>query len=96
VLAQRNPLAEQIADAVLEGDILAGVVTLEAGLDDVIREAAEVSGAPVAELSGVRDRSLFVGGQDCLHAWVSSATSASSCASREAPVTPRALSRHLE
>jgi lysophospholipase L1-like esterase len=62
-----NPAADVIADVALEGGALPGVLVLEAGLDDVIRDVAAGAGAQVAELSGALDASQYVGGSDCLH-----------------------------
>jgi lysophospholipase L1-like esterase len=66
-LAGLNPAAEQIAEVILEGGTVAGLLTLQAGLNDVIRAAAAASGAQVAELHGMLQPTQFVGGGDCLH-----------------------------
>jgi lysophospholipase L1-like esterase len=67
VLGQRNPAAPRIADVGLEGGSLPGVLTLTAGLDDVIREVAAATGAQVGELYGELGPGQYVGGEDCLH-----------------------------
>jgi lysophospholipase L1-like esterase len=66
-LSQRNPAAPRIADVGLEGGSLPGVLTLAAGLNDVIRQVAASTGAQVAELYGELGPDQYVGGQDCLH-----------------------------
>lgn len=66
-LAQRNPAAPRIADVGLEGGSLPGVLTLPAGLNDVIREVAAATDAQVAELYGELGPDQYVGGEDCLH-----------------------------
>ncbi len=67
VLAQRNPAAPRIADVGLEGGSVPGVLTLPAGLNDVIREVAASTGAQVGELYGELGPGEFIGGEDCLH-----------------------------
>ena len=67
VLAQRNPAAPRIADVGLEGGSIPGVLTLTAGLNDVIREVAAGTGAQVGELYGELGPGEFIGGEDCLH-----------------------------
>ncbi len=67
VLAQQNPAAATIADVSLEGGDLPGVLTLSAGLNDVIRRVAAATGAQVGELHGELCPDQYVGGQDCLH-----------------------------
>ena len=62
-----NPAAPAIADVVLEGGSFGGFLTLEDGLNDVIRDAAAASGAQVAELDGELTAAQYVGGADCLH-----------------------------
>jgi lysophospholipase L1-like esterase len=66
-LSQRNPAAPAIADVGLEGGSLPGVLTLPAGLNDVIRQVAATTGAQVTELYGELGPDQYVGGQDCLH-----------------------------
>lgn len=66
-LGQQLPGAVALGDVVLEGGTIPGRLTLEAGLNDVIREAAAESGAQVAELYGEVTAGQFVGGADCLH-----------------------------
>lgn len=65
-LGQR-PGAVALGDVVLEGGSIPGLLTLEDGLNDVIREAAAASGAQVAELYGELTAGQYVGGADCLH-----------------------------
>ncbi|WP_091161762.1 SGNH/GDSL hydrolase family protein [Geodermatophilus africanus] len=67
VLGQRNPAAPRIADVGLEGGSIPGVLTLTAGLNDVIREVAAGTGAQVAELYGELGPGQYIGGEDCLH-----------------------------
>ena len=67
VLTRINPAAPAIADVVLEGGALPGLLTLEDGLNDVLREAAQATGAQVADLYGEVVAGQFVGGLDCLH-----------------------------
>lgn len=67
VLAERNPAAPRIADVGLEGGTVPGVLTLTAGLNDVIREVAATTGAQVGELYGELDPGQYIGGEDCLH-----------------------------
>ena len=67
VLSQRNPLAPRIADVGLEGGSIPGVLTLTAGLNDVIRRVAATTGARVTELYGELGPEQYVGGRDCLH-----------------------------
>ena len=67
VLAERNPAAPWIADVGLEGGTVPGVLTLTAGLNDVIREVAAVTGAQVGELYGELGPGQYIGGEDCLH-----------------------------
>ncbi len=67
LLDQQNPAADVIADVALEGGSLPGVLVLEAGLNDVVREVAAGAGAQVAELFGALDGSHYIGGRDCLH-----------------------------
>jgi lysophospholipase L1-like esterase len=66
-LSERNPAAPRIADVGLEGGSLPGVLTLAAGLNDVIRQVAASTGAQVTELYGELGPDQYVGGQDCLH-----------------------------
>jgi lysophospholipase L1-like esterase len=66
-LAQLNPAAPQIAGVVLEGGHVPGLLTLQDGLNDVIRAAAAATGAQVADLYGELGPAQFVGGSDCLH-----------------------------
>ena len=67
VLAERNPAAPRIADVGLEGGTVPGVLTLTAGLNDVIREVAAATGAQVGELYGELGPGQYIGGEDCLH-----------------------------
>jgi lysophospholipase L1-like esterase len=67
VLVQENPAAATLADVGLEGGSLPGVLTLPAGLNDVIREVAAATGAQVTELYGELGPDQYVGGPDCLH-----------------------------
>ena len=67
VLGQRNPAAATIADVGLEGGSVPGVLTLSAGLNDVIRGVAAATGAQVGEVYGELGPDQYVGGQDCLH-----------------------------
>lgn len=62
-----NPAAPRIADVVLEGGTFGAVLTVQAGLNDVIREVAAATGAQVADLSGQLSAGQYVGGADCLH-----------------------------
>lgn len=62
-----NPAAPAIADVVLEGGSVGGFLTLEDGLNDVIRDAAAAAGAQVADLYGELTAAQYVGGADCLH-----------------------------
>jgi lysophospholipase L1-like esterase len=62
-----NPAAPAIADVVLEGGTLPGLVSLQAGLNDVVREVAGATGAQVTDLYGELDAPQYVGGRDCLH-----------------------------
>jgi lysophospholipase L1-like esterase len=66
-LTQLNPAAPTISDVVLEGGVVPNLLTLEDGLNDVIREVAAASGVQVADLYGVLGPSQYVGGEDCLH-----------------------------
>lgn len=66
-LVRLNPAAERIAEVVLEGGTFPGLLTLEDGLNDVIRAAAAVSDVQVAELHSRLQPSQYVGGSDCLH-----------------------------
>jgi lysophospholipase L1-like esterase len=66
-LSQVNPAAVAIADAVLEGGTVAGLVDVTEGLNDRIRDAARSSSAQVAELYGALPGDQLVGGRDCLH-----------------------------
>jgi lysophospholipase L1-like esterase len=66
-LTQLNPAAPTISDVVLEGGAMPSLLTLEDGLNDVIREVAAASGVQVANLYGVLGPSQYVGGEDCLH-----------------------------
>ena len=61
-----NPAAPAIADVVLEGGSLP-FLRLQEGLNDVLRQAAAVTGAQVADLSGRLDARHYLGGLDCLH-----------------------------
>lgn len=65
-VAKLNPAAPAIADVVLEGASL-GPLSLQAGLNDVIRAAAAATGAQVADLDGELGPEQYVGGGDCLH-----------------------------
>jgi lysophospholipase L1-like esterase len=67
VLGQRNPAAPRIADVGLEGGSIPGVLSLTAGLNNVIREVAATTGAQVAELYGELGPGQYIGGEDCLH-----------------------------
>ncbi|SDC78815.1 Lysophospholipase L1 [Geodermatophilus telluris] len=62
-----NPAAPAIADVVLEGGTVPGVLSLQSGLNDVIRAVAGETGAQVTDLYGELDASQYVGGRDCLH-----------------------------
>ncbi|PWW23458.1 lysophospholipase L1-like esterase [Geodermatophilus normandii] len=62
-----NPAAPLIADAVLEGGTVPGVLSLSAGLNDVIRRVAGDNGAQVTDLYGALEPADYVGGRDCLH-----------------------------
>ena len=62
-----SPVAVTLGDVVLEGGSVSGRLTLQAGLNDVIREAAEAAGAQVVELYGELEADQYVGGGDCLH-----------------------------
>lgn len=62
-----NPAAPAIADVVLEGGTIPGVLTLAAGLNDVIRAVAGATGAQVTDLYGALTAGQYVGGRDCLH-----------------------------
>ncbi|PRY48638.1 lysophospholipase L1-like esterase [Geodermatophilus tzadiensis] len=64
-----NRLAPAIADVVLEGGAVPDVLSLslQAGLNDVIRQVAANTGAQVTDLYGALDPSEYVGGRDCLH-----------------------------
>jgi lysophospholipase L1-like esterase len=66
-LSQLNPSAAAIADVVLEGGTLPGLLSLDDGLNDVIRSAAAATGAQVADLYGALTADQYVGGRDCLH-----------------------------
>jgi lysophospholipase L1-like esterase len=67
-LAGLNPAAPAIADVVLEGGRHPGLLQLDDGLNDVIRETAVATGFQVAELYGVLQAPEdYVGGTDCLH-----------------------------
>jgi lysophospholipase L1-like esterase len=66
-LTQLNPAAPTIGDVLLEGGAFPGLLTLQHGLNDAIREAAATTGAQVANLYGVLEPSQYVGGSDCLH-----------------------------
>jgi lysophospholipase L1-like esterase len=66
-LAGLNPVAPAIADVVLEGGEITGLLTLRDGVNDVIRHAAAATGAQVADLYGQLAPSQLVGGSDCLH-----------------------------
>jgi lysophospholipase L1-like esterase len=65
-LTALNPAAPTIAEVVLEGGTLPGLV-VEAGLNDVLRQAAASTGAQVADLFGALGATDYVGGLDCLH-----------------------------
>ena len=56
-----------LGNVVLEGGSLPGDATLAAGLNDIIRRAAERHGAVVADISGELAVQDFVGGNDCQH-----------------------------
>jgi lysophospholipase L1-like esterase len=62
-----NPAAVRVADAVLEGGALPGLVAVGDGLNDRIRRAAATAGAQVTDLYGALGPGQFVGGPDCLH-----------------------------
>jgi lysophospholipase L1-like esterase len=62
-----NPAAPLIADAVLEGGTIPGVLSLSSGLNDVIRRVAGDTGAQVTDLYGALEPADYVGGRDCLH-----------------------------
>jgi len=62
-----HPAAVPVADAVLEGGTVPGLVSVADGLNDRIRRAAAATGAQVAELYGALDPADLVGGLDCLH-----------------------------
>ncbi|MGY1780294.1 SGNH/GDSL hydrolase family protein [Geodermatophilus sp. SYSU D01036] len=66
-LSALNPAAPAIADVVLEGGTIPGVLSLEAGLNDVIRRVAATTGAQVTDLHGALGPDDYVGGRDCLH-----------------------------
>ncbi|MGY1669402.1 SGNH/GDSL hydrolase family protein [Geodermatophilus sp. SYSU D00710] len=63
----RNPAAPVVADVVLEGGAVPGVLSLQAGLNDVIRQVARETGAQVTDLYGALEPEDYVGGRDCLH-----------------------------
>lgn len=67
VLTALNPYAPAIADVVLEGGSFGGFLTIDQGMNDLIRAAAVAAGADVAELYGAVTAGQFVGGTDCLH-----------------------------
>lgn len=67
VLTALNPYAPAIADVVLEGGSFGGFLTVDQGMNDLIRTAAASAGADVAELYGAVTAGQFVGGADCLH-----------------------------
>ncbi|WP_176449982.1 SGNH/GDSL hydrolase family protein [Geodermatophilus saharensis] len=62
-----NPAAPAIADVVLEGGTIPGVLSLQGGLNDVIRRVAAETGAQVTDLYGALGPADYVGGRDCLH-----------------------------
>ena len=62
-----NPVAVPVADAVLEGGTVTGLVAVSVGLNDRIRGAAAGVGAQVTDLYGALGATDFVGGSDCLH-----------------------------
>jgi lysophospholipase L1-like esterase len=64
-LGQANPVAVTIADAVLEGGTVPGLVDVTDGLNNQIRDAAASSGAQVADLYGALRDGQFIG--DCRH-----------------------------
>jgi lysophospholipase L1-like esterase len=66
-LTQQNPAAPMIGDVVLEGGTFPGLLTLQDGLNDVIREVAAATGAQVVDLYGALEPDQYVGGSDCLH-----------------------------
>lgn len=66
-LSQLNPAAVAIGDVVLEGGGVAGLLSVDDGLNDLIRHAAAATGAQVADLYGALAAGEFVGGRDCLH-----------------------------
>ena len=61
------PGAAALAEVVLEGGSVVGLLTLDGGLNDVVRTAAAATGAQVADLHGELGPGDFVGGRDCLH-----------------------------
>ncbi|MGY1701400.1 SGNH/GDSL hydrolase family protein [Geodermatophilus sp. SYSU D00766] len=62
-----NPAAPTIADVVLEGGTVPGVLSVQSGLNDVIRQVAAATGAQVTDLYGALGPEDHVGGRDCLH-----------------------------
>ncbi len=64
-LIERNPAAPDIADVVLEGGTVPGLLTVDEGLNDLIRRAAATTGAQVAELHGELGPGDLSG--DCRH-----------------------------
>jgi lysophospholipase L1-like esterase len=66
-LSQANPAAVAIADVVLEGGTVPGLLSVEEGLNDLIRRAAATTGAQVADLYGALGPGQYVGGRDCTH-----------------------------